>query len=137
MGFKKGQSGNPSGKPKGARDKRTQLRDLLEPHRDELIHKAVQLALEGDTTALRLCMERLVAPLRPRDQPVAFGAIPGTLRQQGERVYQAVAEGRLTPGESASIMQALSTLARVIETDELEQRIAALEAREGRDHGTA
>ncbi|CAJ0691643.1 hypothetical protein KXR69_16090 [Ralstonia holmesii] len=52
MAFQKGQSGNPAGKPKGAKDKRTALRELLQPHAEQLVQKAVKLALDGDTTAL-------------------------------------------------------------------------------------
>ncbi|MDQ3566413.1 MAG: hypothetical protein M3436_20840 [Pseudomonadota bacterium] len=40
---------NPNGKPKGAKDKRTALRALLETHSEALAQKAVELALEGDT----------------------------------------------------------------------------------------
>src|SRR4051812_21410410 len=68
MPFKKGRSGNPRGKPKGAKDKRTALRGLLQPHERELVQKAVDLALAGDTTALRMCMDRLMPPLRARDE---------------------------------------------------------------------
>ena len=46
--FKKGQSGNPAGKPKGAKDKRTELRELLKPHAEKLVKKAVDMALAGD-----------------------------------------------------------------------------------------
>ncbi len=60
MRFKKGQSGNPNGRPLGCLNKRTQLAALLEPHAEALISKAVELALGGDTNALRLCIERLL-----------------------------------------------------------------------------
>ena len=56
--FEKGKSGNPAGRPKGIQDKRVEMRALLEPYAPSLIEKAVQLALEGDTTALKLCVEQ-------------------------------------------------------------------------------
>lgn len=62
--FMKGQSGNPAGRPKGIPDKRTQMRELFEPHAEALIDKAVQLALAGDTTALRMCLERIIPPMK-------------------------------------------------------------------------
>lgn len=64
MTFRKGQSGNPQGRPKGTKDKRTATRELLEPHAESLIDKAVELALKGDTTALKMCLDRLVPTLR-------------------------------------------------------------------------
>lgn len=64
MAFVKGKSGNPLGRPKGVQDKRTILRSYLEPHAEALINKAVSMALDGDTTALKLCLERLIPSMK-------------------------------------------------------------------------
>ena len=49
-----------SGKPRGTRHKVTQaVLGLLEGQAEALTQRAVQLALAGDSTALRLCLERL------------------------------------------------------------------------------
>ena len=70
--FTKGQSGNPSGKPKGCRNATTILFDeLLKDNAKELIEKAIEMAKGGDGPALRLCIERL-APLVRIDR---FGLI--------------------------------------------------------------
>ncbi len=66
MTFKPGNSGNPNGRPKGVLSKRAQLVKLLEPRASELIEKMIELALEGDVHALRLCIERLI-PKSQRD----------------------------------------------------------------------
>src|SRR3954454_9098910 len=69
--FKKGQSGNPAGKPKGARHRATQAVDaLLDGEAETLTRKAIELAKSGDTVAMRLCMDRLCPPRR--DRPVMF-----------------------------------------------------------------
>jgi hypothetical protein len=58
--WRKGVSGNPAGKPKGARHKTTlAVQALLDGEAEALTRKCIELAKEGDTTALRLCMERL------------------------------------------------------------------------------
>ncbi len=62
MPFQKGISGNPAGRPVGT-GKAGQLRSLLEPFAPDLIQKLVKMALDGDMVAMRLCMERLIAPL--------------------------------------------------------------------------
>lgn len=126
--FQKGQSGNPAGKPKGARDKRTELRALLEPHAEKLINKVVALALEGDTTALRICVDRLIAPVKPRDVPVNMGKIEGSLADQGRTILGALSGGSITPDEAVSLMQAVAAQARIIEVDEFERRISRLES---------
>lgn len=127
MKFKPGQSGNPQGRPKDTRT--ASLRALLAPHAPELVAKAVQLARDGDTTALRLCLERILPPLKGKDTAVSIPAIADaqTLADKALAVIDAAAAGAITPTEAATLMQSLTGLSRVIETDELEKRIAALE----------
>ena len=125
--FKPGQSGNPAGKPKGARDKRTALRKLLEPHSEALVQKAVDMALEGDTTALRLCLERIIPALRTQEMPVSLGYMSGTLSEQAEQIIGTMAAGEITPSDAALVLSAMAAQARIRETDELAQRIRALE----------
>jgi hypothetical protein len=127
--FQKGQSGNPAGRPKGLPDRRTKLRALLEPHAQGLVEKAVERALEGDAAALRLCLDRLIPPLRAKDQ---VAPLPGlvhdsSLAAAGRAVLAGAAEGRLTPSEASSLIQALAGQARIVEIDELDRRVAALE----------
>ena len=63
-------SGN-SGRPKGARNKKTLAIDsLLEGQAEALTQTAITKALDGDSMALRLCMER-IAPA-PKDNSVSF-----------------------------------------------------------------
>lgn len=121
--------GNP-GKPRGARHKATQAAlALLDGEADALTRKAVELALAGDTTALRLCLERIAPPRR--DAPVQF-TMP---KMQSARdaakaagaVLEAVAAGELTPTEGAHLMALVETYRRTLETTELEARVAALE----------
>src|SRR5215471_9786577 len=71
--FPKGQSGNPAGRPPGSRNAVTELADsLLDGEAEGLVRKCVELALAGDKTALKLCIERLV----PRRVRVARLDIP-------------------------------------------------------------
>ena len=129
MPFKKGQSGNPKGRRPGVSDKRTALRELLKPHADDLVAKAVELAKAGDTTALRLCLDRLIPPIKPRELSVQIEDFTGTLTEQGQGVLETMARGDLTPTEATSLLQALVAQGKIIETDELMKRVAALEAR--------
>lgn len=62
--FKKGVSGNPAGRKPGSVNQRTRLVKLLEPHAENLINKAVELALAGDSIALRLCIERIIPKVK-------------------------------------------------------------------------
>ena len=65
--FKPGQSGNPKGKPQGSRHKATiAALNLLEGEAQALTRKCIDLAMEGDMGALRLCLERIVCPVKDR-----------------------------------------------------------------------
>ena len=121
--------GNP-GKPKGTRHKATQAAlALLDGEAEALTRQAVTMALGGDTTALRLCLERIAPPRR--DAPVTFDLPPMETARDAAKaagaVLGAVAEGELTPGEGASLMALVEGFRRTLETSELEARVAALE----------
>lgn len=123
-------SGNP-GKPKGARHKTTRaVDDLLKGEAEGLTRKAVELALGGDTTALRLCLERIAPPRK--DVPVIFQLPDMETAQDAARaarsVLHAVAAGELTPLEGASVMGLVESYRRSVLVDEMEQRINSLEA---------
>ena len=61
--FAPGFSGNPAGPPRGTRHKATLAAlALLSGEAEGLTRTAVKMALAGDVTALRLCLERLVPP---------------------------------------------------------------------------
>jgi Family of unknown function (DUF5681) len=127
MKFKPGQSGNPAGKPKGAKDRRTELRALLAPHAHELIDKVVALAKSGDTTALRILIDRLIPPIKARDEAVTVADLDGSVVNQGMTVLKALAAGEITPEQAATMISVVATQARITEVGELERRIESLE----------
>ena len=121
--------GNP-GKPRGTRHKATRAAlALLDGEAEALTRQAVTMALDGDATALRLCLERIAPPRR--DAPVTFDLPPmRTARdaaQAAGAVLGAVAEGELTPTEGAHVMALVETYRRTLEATELEARVVALE----------
>ena len=127
MTYRKGESGNPEGRPPGIRDRRLAMRDLLVPHADALVAKAVELALNGDSAALRICIDRLIPAAKAKDDPVSLPPMTGSLADKGRIVIEALGAEQLSPEEAGTILQALATQARIVEGDELEKRIAALE----------
>ena len=123
-------AGNPGRRP-GSRNRATlALEALLEGEAEALTRKAVELALSGDTTALRLCLER-VAPPR-KDRPVTFALPPlGTARDAvtaSAALLQAVADGDLTPLEAGELSKLIVNYVEALKTSDMEERLAALEA---------
>jgi hypothetical protein len=130
--FEPGQSGNPAGRPKGARHKVTRaVEALLDGQAEALTQKVVELALQGDGPALRLCLDRIAPPRK--DAPVSFD-LPA-VKSAGDAVaassalLDAVAAGEVTPDEAGRVMALLSAHKALVEAGDLEARIAALEAR--------
>jgi len=126
--FKKGQSGNPAGRPKGI-GTAAKMRALLEPHAPRLVEKAVQLALDGDTTALRICIDRLIPAMKSRDEPITLEGLEGSLTERGQAVIKGMSGGSITPGDASEMLRVLVSQARIVEIDELEQRLNVLENR--------
>lgn len=125
--FKAGQSGNPAGRPKGALGKATRWREALEPHGDALFKVAVQHALDGEMTALKLCLERISPPVKPTSDPVEFVLNGATLSEKAESVLQAIAGGQIDVDSGRKLIAAISDLGKIIEITELEKRLAQLE----------
>lgn len=121
--------GNP-GKPRGTRHRATRaVLNLLDGEAEALTRKAVTMALEGDTAALRLCLERIAPPRK--DSPVAFTLPPmrgaQDAAQAAAAIVEAVALGELTPTEGAHVMGLVDAYRRTLEITEIEARVAALE----------
>jgi len=119
-----------SGRPKGSRNKATLvIESLLQGQAEALTQTAVTKSLEGDSVALRLCMER-IAPA-PKDQPVSFilpkmqSALDAS--KAAESVLTAVSEGELTPIEATRVMALIDSYRRTLELTDIEERLQALE----------
>ena len=130
--FVKGQSGNPNGRPEGSRNKATILAQaLFDGQAEELIQKCIQMALDGDSTAMRLCIERLVPPRK--DRPVNLDlpqmkCVEDTIKAMAV-ISSGVADGELTPSEGQVLSGMVENYRKAIETTELEERISNLEKR--------
>lgn len=120
-----------AGRPKGSRHKVTlAVEAMLEGQQEQLTQTAIDKALEGDVTALRLCIDR-IAPVR-KDAPISF-ELPeietaDDAAQAARAVLKAIAAGEVTPIEAAAVMGVIEQFRRTLETTEIERRISALEA---------
>lgn len=126
--FKPGQSGNPAGRPKGAVNRATKMRQEIEKSGNKLVAQLIRQALEGDPASLKLCIDRLLPPIKAQAEPVRFDLDGDTLTEQAHSILAAIAQGELDPATGRALLAAVADLAKITEIDELEQRITALEA---------
>ena len=134
--FAPGQSGNPRGRPKGARNRATQAAEtVLLDEAEALTRKCVEVALAGDVTALRLCLERILPAQRGRtlefDVPVLRS--PTDIAAAAAGLIAAVGAGEVTADEALTVARILEVHRRALESQELEQRLTALEQNVGQN----
>jgi hypothetical protein len=107
------------------------MESLLEGEAEQLTRKAIELALGGDITALRLCLERLIPPRK--DRPIHLVLPPIENVQQISvamaRVSTAIGEGEITPIEGEVLSNILAAHKDVLVTAGLERRMDELEQR--------
>jgi hypothetical protein len=127
--WKKGQSGNPSGRPSG---QLMELRSKLASHVPEIVEVLAAQAKNGDVAAARLILERVSPAFKPIERTEALSLPAGSLTEKGNAIIDAVAAGLLAPTQGAALVGAIGALARVAEVDELAARVAALEAQHGK-----
>jgi hypothetical protein len=127
------QPGNP-GRPRGSKNKVTQwLECLLQDQAEQLVQTVLKQALGGDQASQRMMLERVypapkappiqvnVPPIKtPQDVHSAIGAI-----------LTALGQGRLTPHETSALSSLIGRSIQVIELQDHERRIAALERARG------
>ena len=127
--FERGRSGNPAGRRAGSLNKTTEAAAaLLAGESEALTRRAVELALGGDPTAMRLCMERVLPPCRERTVKFSLppieaartgkscGPSPHDVSLAMDAVTSALARGEITPGEAERIAGVVDTFVRAIET---------------------
>lgn len=121
------------GKPRGAKHRATKLAmELLEGGIEDVAGVVVEAARGGDLMAARIVLDKLIPSAKERC--VDLPNLPDTTTAAGvseaqQKILEAVASGTLTPGEASTLSTILEQRRRALETQELEQRLVALEAR--------
>jgi hypothetical protein len=103
---------------------------MLEGEAQTLTRAAIAKALDGDTTALRLCLDRIAPPRKGRTLTLALPTISdlaGLATAQAE-LLAAMSRGEITTEEATDAAKVLELVGSAIERRDLEDRIAALEA---------
>ncbi|MBL6457835.1 hypothetical protein JMJ55_21075 [Belnapia sp. T6] len=132
--FERGQSGNPAGKPKGTRHKALIALDAIGTEgAEDVLRKVVEDAKAGDMRAAEILLRRVWPERKGRlvelDLPPVATAADAV--KAAAAIVAAVATGELTPEEAQAVAGVVEIQRRTIETAELAERIAVLEARAG------
>jgi hypothetical protein len=128
--FRRGQSGNPKGRPAGAKHKALLALDAIGTEgAQDVMRAVVGAAKNGDMRAADILLRRLWPERKGRPVQMDLPAIkaPIDIVTALRALAHAVSAGELSPEEGAAMAGILEVQRRAVEAVELEQRIAALE----------
>jgi hypothetical protein len=123
--FVKGQSGNAKGRPQGTKTQRA-VAERVGPKLDALVDKLLASALDGDTQAAKLLLDRIAPALKPADGPVSL-PLTGRFDDDSKAVLTALGAGEISPSVAAQILAGINASARTAEVTEIGQRLQRLE----------
>jgi hypothetical protein len=118
------------GRPKGSRNKKSLLaKELLDEHGEAILRRALVIGLQGDGTMLRTLLGFILP--RPKDLPFHTGHLAvGTAEEIAiafDATLRKAESGQITPSQAQQIFDWLEQRRRFIETQDLTQRVSALE----------
>lgn len=127
--FQPGKSGNPKGRPKGSKNKNKRLMDALAKDLPKLVAATKKKALQGDTAALRLLLERLIPAKKSESSTIVIKNFDSgkSLTKKANVIMGAIADGIVPPDVGSSLIAAIGNTAKIMEIDELMKRVEALE----------
>ena len=128
--FPKGKSGNPRGKPKGARHRSSLIAEQLFAGEIQNICKIViEEAKAGDIQAAKMILDRLLPPRKDNLIQIDLPKIESSsdiLKAVG-CITDAVGAGQISPSEAEALARIIDIHTIALELNEFEKRLVALE----------
>ena len=123
--FKPGISGNPNGRPKD-KTPGTKLRKAIEAKADDILQAVIDAAILGDMTACKMLLDRISPTLKAEAQAINL-PVMDTLPEQGDEIIKAAVSGQIPPDIGAQLITALSNQGKLVELQELAERLSRIE----------
>ncbi|MFK5895087.1 MAG: DUF5681 domain-containing protein [Pseudomonadota bacterium] len=134
--FKKGKSGNVTGRPKGAKGKSTLIELALKKYSDEnnidakqaIVNSLIGQAIDGDTQSAKIIIERLSPVLKPVNAPINLNVrLPKEPVKRAVKLIDLSINGELLLDEVKVLLDAMKSVIEIKEFSEIEKRIEELE----------
>lgn len=131
--FQKGRSGNPSGRPKGVRNKAVLLVErLFENEIEEVCRQAIELAKKGNIQTIKIVLDRILPPKKetPITMDLPVMKVSSDILEAINQVTLALCCGKISPSDGETLTKIIERQAKAIEMNEFEQRRKTLEDRQ-------
>lgn len=128
--FERGQSGNPAGRPRGARNSSTLLAQaLVADATDELVQRFIAEARNGNMPALLLAIKRILPQCRPPPLQFKLPTLesPADASRAINSILAGLAAGELTESEVKTLIGLVETYLKVHSETETDRRLTAIE----------
>jgi len=134
--FKKGQSGNIQGRPKGSKNKNTIIEQALSDYSEEnnvdakksILDSLIGEAMTGDYNSIKLILERLSPSLKPVSQAINLDVrLPKDPVKRAEKIIDLTIQGELLIDEAKVLLEGMKSVLQIKEFAEIEKRIEELE----------
>ena len=123
--FKKGISSNPSGRPAG-QTPGTNLRKAIESKADDILQAVINAAVQGDMLACKMLLDRITPTLKSQALAINLPSM-NSLSEQGGEIIKATMAGQIPPDIGAQLITALSNQGKLVELQELAERLGRIE----------
>ena len=124
--FKKGVSGNPSGRPKGI-GKIGQIRNQISEALPEIVDKLIADAKTGDIQSARLLVDKVIPTPKVQSLPICIELSGDSLLNDSRVILEAAIRGELSLDQASDFLSAANDYLKLKEFHELEDRLFKLE----------
>jgi hypothetical protein len=109
------------------------LEKMMADDGEGVVNAVLEAAKGGDMQAARIILDRICPPRKERPISCKLPKLEDTsdLIAGISAIMAAVANGELTPGEGQALASLIEAQRRTLETEDIEQRLTALEADRG------
>jgi uncharacterized protein DUF5681 len=115
MPFVKGQSGNPAGRPAGSCNKFSrEMQEAFEQGGPIFVQRIFELAGDGNTAAMRQCLDRLMGKHRPSSVELPSPESPTYVLDALKEIHRALGAGEIASDEAIRLVELVGRTARVL-----------------------